>query len=61
MALRLPHELEARPRSLTSLSTAKPPLGSGGVPVEAELAAVDDRLELDADFLVAGDVLVRAA
>ena len=46
--------------SLTSLSSAKPPFGSGAFQLEAELAPVDDRLELDADLLVAGDVLVRA-
>src|SRR3954453_13770022 len=37
-----------------------PALGERGVPLEAELRAVDDRLEVDADLGVAGDVLVRA-
>src|SRR3954464_9818698 len=35
-------------------------LGKRGVPLEAELRAVDHRLEVDADLGVAGDVLVRA-
>src|SRR4051812_17745195 len=35
-------------------------LGERGVPLEAELGAVDHGLEVDADLRVAGDVLVRA-
>src|SRR4051795_10320795 len=35
-------------------------LGERGVPLEAELRAIDDRLEVDADLGVAGDVLVRS-
>src|SRR3954454_7892715 len=35
-------------------------LGERGVPLEDELRAVDDRLEVDADLGVARDVLVRA-
>src|SRR3954466_188500 len=35
-------------------------LGERGVPLEAELRAVDHGLEVDADLGVAGDVLVRA-
>src|SRR3954447_2426701 len=34
-------------------------LGEGSVPLEAELRAVDHRLEVEADLRVAGDVLVR--
>src|SRR3954453_17508916 len=34
-------------------------LGKRGVPLEAELGAVDHGLEVDADLRVAGDVLVR--
>src|SRR3954453_22848767 len=38
----------------------KAALGERGVPLEAELRAIDHRLEVDADLRVAGDVLVRA-
>src|SRR3954453_15394344 len=37
-----------------------PTLGERRVPLEAELRAIDHRLEVDADLRVAGDVLVRA-
>src|SRR3954470_3174286 len=37
-----------------------PALGERRVPLEAELRAIDHRLEVDADLGVAGDVLVRA-
>src|SRR3954470_7370094 len=37
-----------------------PALGERSVPVEAELRAIDHRLEVDADLGVARDVLVRA-
>ena len=39
--------------SVTSLPSATPPLGSGGVPVEAELRAVDLGLEVEPDLLAA--------
>ena len=43
------------------MSSAKPPFGSGGVPLQPVLAPVDYRLQLDAELVVAGDVDVWAA